>query len=152
MYIRLWKCIDMYIHFCKFIKRYVHCSGVYVHVYTSIYAFWLIKTCTYHVQTCTYMFVPYFLFTYMYVKVCTADVLCTDGYIHFMKCTDIMELCTYTDLFFWFQLFVLPGWLACRQGLAAARCHTYSSSSTLVWSASAFSLLTTPSPSGNLDH
>ncbi len=39
----------------------------------------------------------------------------------------------------------MPCWLACRQGLAAARCHTYSSSSTLVESASAFSLLTTPS-------
>ncbi len=54
------------------------------------------------------MSVPYFLFTYIYVKVCIADVLCTDGYIHFMKCTDIIELCTYTDVFFWFQLFVLP--------------------------------------------
>ncbi len=38
-----------------------------------------------------------------------------------MKCTDIIELCTYTDISFWFQLFVLPSWLACRQGLAAAR-------------------------------
>jgi hypothetical protein len=64
----------------------------------------------------------------------------------FMKCTDIIELCTYTDVFFWFQLFVMPSWLACRQGLAAAQCHTYSSSSTLVQSASAFSLLSTPSP------
>jgi hypothetical protein len=26
------------------------------------------------------MSVTYFLFTYMNVKVCTADVLCTDGY------------------------------------------------------------------------
>ena len=68
----------------------------------------------------------------MYVKICTGDVLCTDGYIHYMKCTDILELCTYTDVPSWFQLFDLPGWLACRQGLAAARCHAYSSSSTLV--------------------
>ncbi len=83
----------------------------------------------------------------MYVNVCIADVQCTYGYIHFKKCTDIIELCTYIDVSFWFQLFVLPGWLACREGLAAARWHTYSSSSTLVYSASAFSLLTTPSPS-----
>ena len=70
----------------------------------------------------------------MYVKVCLADVPCTDGYIHFMKCTDITELCTYTDVSFWVQLFDSPGWLACRLGLpvAAARCHAYSNSSTLV--------------------
>ena len=36
----------------------------------------------------------------MYVKVCTADVPCTDGYIHFKKCTDIIELCTYIDVSF----------------------------------------------------
>ncbi len=69
------------------------------------------------------MSVPYFLFTFMYVKVCTADVPCTDGYINFKKCTDsdTIELCTYIDVSFRFQLFVLPCWLACRQGLAAAR-------------------------------
>jgi hypothetical protein len=47
----------------------------------------------------------------MYVKVlCTADNSCTDGYIllvHLLKCTDIIELCTYTDVSFWFQLFAL---------------------------------------------
>ena len=68
----------------------------------------------------------------MYVKIRTADVLCTDGYIHYMKCTDILELCMYTDEPSWFQLFDLPCWLACGQGLAAARCHAYLSSSTLV--------------------
>jgi hypothetical protein len=47
----------------------------------------------------------------MYVKVCTADVLSTDGYIHFMKCTDIVEQCTYTDLSFWFSFLIcLAGW------------------------------------------
>ncbi len=67
-------------------------------------------------------------------RICVADVQCTDGYIHFMKCTDcdIVELGTYTDISFWLQLFYLPCWLACRLGLAAAWCHTYSSSSTLV--------------------
>jgi hypothetical protein len=40
----------------------------------------------------------------------------TDGYIHFITCTDIVELGTYTDISFWLrlQLFDLPGWLACR--------------------------------------
>ncbi len=52
--------------------------------------------------SCTYSYihavsVTYFLFTYMYDKVCTTDALCTDGYIHFMKCTDIAEQCTYRD-------------------------------------------------------
>ena len=93
---------------------YVHCSEVYVHVYTSINTFCIYK----HVHT-------------MYVKICTADVLCTDGYTHYMKCTDILELCTYTAVPSWFQLFDLPCWLACRQGLAAARCHAYSRSSTV---------------------
>ncbi len=46
------------------------------------------------------MYVPYFFFTYMYVKVCNADVLCTDGYIHFKKCTNIIELCTHIDVSF----------------------------------------------------
>ena len=31
----------------------------------------------------------------MYIHVCTANVLCTEGYIHFMKCTDIVEHGTY---------------------------------------------------------
>ncbi len=36
----------------------------------------------------------------IHVKVCTVDVPCTDGYIHFKKCTDIIELCTYIDVSF----------------------------------------------------
>ncbi len=36
--------------------------------------------------------VTYFVFTYMYVKVCTADVQCTGGYIQFNKWTDTMDL------------------------------------------------------------
>ncbi len=70
---------------------YVHCSDLYVHVYTSTFVFQLISTCTYDVQTCTYMPVTYFVFTYMYVNLCTADVQCTDGYIQFIKCTDTVE-------------------------------------------------------------
>jgi hypothetical protein len=52
--------------------------------------------------------------------VCVPDVQCTDAYIHFMKCTDMVELCTYTDVSFWLQLFDSPCRLACRLGLAAA--------------------------------
>ena len=54
---------------------YVHSSDLYVNVYTSINTFCFYK----HVHT-------------MYFKICTGDVLCTDGYIHYMKCTDILEL------------------------------------------------------------
>ncbi len=46
------------------------------------------------------MSVTYFLFTYMYVKVYSADVQCTGGYIQFIKCTDTVERCTYTDVSF----------------------------------------------------
>ena len=31
----------------------------------------------------------------MYNHVHVANVPCTDGYIHFMNCTDIVELCTF---------------------------------------------------------
>ena len=36
----------------------------------------------------------------MYIHVCTANVLCTEGCIHFMKCTDIVEQGTYTAVSF----------------------------------------------------
>ena len=44
-----------------------------------------------------------------------------------MKCTDIVETCTYIAVSFWMQLFDSPGWLACRLGLAAALCQAYDS-------------------------
>ena len=57
-----------------------------------------------HIHTCTYMSVTYFLFTYMYVKVCTADVQCTGGYSdkQFIKCKDTAQRssCMYTDVSF----------------------------------------------------
>jgi hypothetical protein len=40
---------------------------------------------------------------------CVAHVQCTDGYIHFMKCTDIAEPGMYIDISFWIQLFYVPG-------------------------------------------
>ena len=44
----------------------------------------------------------------------------------------LLNIVRNTDVSFRCSFFYLPCWLACRQGLAAARCHTYSSSSTLV--------------------
>ncbi len=43
------------------------------------------------------------------------------GTDNFAKRTDKVQLSTYTDILFRFLLFYLPGWLACKQGLAAAR-------------------------------
>ena len=61
--------------------------------------------------------------TNLYIKCYVAYVQCTDGYRHFMKCTDIAEPCTYIDVSsFWLLLFDSPGWLACWLGLAAAAC------------------------------
>ncbi len=114
MYIHFWKCLDMkmYGHVCTFPEIYKHVCTWYVH---GIYIWRYKHTCKLFRGECTciYMYTllfTYFLFTYMYmyVKVCTADVsfqnllMAFHGYIHFMKCTDIIKLCTYTDVFFWF--------------------------------------------------
>jgi hypothetical protein len=52
-----------------------------------------------HVCTCLYYCVRalnhinmYVQCTNLYIECCVAHVQCTDGYIHFMKCTDIAEL------------------------------------------------------------
>ena len=66
---------------------YVHCSDMYVHVYTFKYKFCIIQACTYNAQTCI-------------CPVCADNVLCTDGYIHLMNCTDSDEQCTYNDTSF----------------------------------------------------
>ncbi len=134
MYIHIWKCIDMSIHFWKLecINMYVHgiymvihlkvstcCSDVYVHVYTRLYSTHInmyIPMKGYHVHNSICMFDTYFLFTYMYVKVSwfTADAWWCSVYrcLHTLhECTDIIELCTYTGVSFWFQLFFCPaGW------------------------------------------
>ena len=121
----------MYVHFCKFIYMYIH--GMYIlpfkHVCTS---FRRVCTCLYHHVHVLSHINMYIQCTTLYIECCVAHVQCTDGYIHFMKCTDIVETCTYIDMSFWMLLFYSPGWLACRLGLAAAWCHSYSSSSSLV--------------------
>ncbi len=84
----------------------------------------MVQTCMYIVQTCMYMFIQVYMrfdsYKHVHIiykqvhtcllnlsfldtcmcKVCTADVPCTDGYTHFMKCTDINELYTYIDVSF----------------------------------------------------
>jgi hypothetical protein len=69
------------------------CMYMFIQVYARFDSYKHVHIMYKHVHTCPTS-VPYFLFTFMYVKVCTADVPCTDGYIHFKKCTDILELCT----------------------------------------------------------
>ncbi len=72
--------------------------------------------------------------TNVYIDCYGAHVECTARLIHFMKCTDIAEPGTYTAAepgsyiiaepgTYRMQLFNLPGLLACRLGLAAARCY-----------------------------
>jgi hypothetical protein len=62
-------CMYMYVQVYKLFDSYKHVHTMYIHV--------------------CYLFLVYII-TYMYAKVCTADVLCKDGYIYFMKCTDIV--------------------------------------------------------------
>jgi hypothetical protein len=117
---------------------YIHVYTLYVHgMYIRRYK----RVCTLfrRVCTCLYYYVRvlnhinmYVQCTNLYIECCVAHVQCTDGYIHFMKCTDIAEPGTHNDISFWMQLFDLPCLLACRLGLAAAWCHAYSSSSTPV--------------------
>jgi hypothetical protein len=102
------------VYTCTYILMYKHVCTLFRRVCTCLYKYMRVSTyikCTYHVHTCTYMSVTCFLFTYMYVKVCTADVLCTDGYIHFIQCTDIVEQCIFTDVSFGSSFFICPaGW------------------------------------------
>ena len=127
----------MYIHVYTFLQMYIHVYTWYVHgMYNLMYkrvctSFRRVRTCSYnseHVLNYTNMYIQC---TNLYIECChcAAHVQCTDGYIHFMKCTDIVETCTYIDMSFWMLLFDSPCWLAaCRLGLAAAWCHSYSSS------------------------
>ncbi len=117
-----------YKHVCTLFRRV--CIFIYMYVCTCIYMY--IRDLN-HINM-------YIQCTNMYMQSCVADVPCTNGYIQIMKCIYIVEQCTYTDISFWLQLFDSPCWLTCRLGLAAAWCHTYSSSSTQVYTASALGL------------
>ncbi len=90
------------------------CSGTYS-VHTSMYfdVSYIIGTYQYVLVQTKYIPKTLFLITITDVcNVCVDDVPCTDGYIHFMKCTesttDIAELCKYTDKSFQLHLFSSP--------------------------------------------
>ena len=89
---------------------YVHRSDVYVRVLTFTNTFYFLQTRTYHVKT----------FTYLFVQLMLGLRTLHEMYVH---PTYTLQQCTYTVIFFWFQLFELPCWLACRLRLAAAGCH-----------------------------
>ncbi len=114
------------------VQSYKNVCWLLRRVYTSKYIYIRVLN---HIN----MYIPC---TKLYMQVCVADVQCTDGYIPFMKCTDIVELWTYTDISFWLrlQLFYLPCRLACRLQLAASWCHTYSSSITISYTESYWNL------------
>ena len=123
----------------------------YIH-FMYLPCMYMVYTWFRRVHTCLYRYkLVYTRFNFykhvytMYIHVCTNYVWChgTEGYIHFLKCTDIVEHGTYTVqtslnrvrtlLYLFDSAFFLPCWLACGQCPAAARCHAYSSSSTLVY-------------------
>ena len=86
-----WTYILMYKHVCTLFRPV--CTCLYKYIRVSTYIDMYIRCTNMYIHVCSI-----FLITYMYVKVCTADVSCTDGYIHFKECTDTAELCTYTDV------------------------------------------------------
>ena len=107
---------------CTKVKNHKHVYTWYVHgMYNEGYK----HVCTWfrHVCTCLYIYIQvlhhtnmYIQCTNMYIHVYAGNVQCTDGYIHFMNCTDsnvpctyIVQLCTYTDISFRLQLFDSPG-------------------------------------------
>ncbi len=99
------------VYTCTYIVMYKHVCTLFRRVCTCLYKYIRVATYTNMYISCTYMSVTYFLFTYMYVNECTAGVLCTDGYIHYIQCTDIVEQCMYTDVSFWSSFFIWPaGW------------------------------------------
>jgi hypothetical protein len=113
-YIHFLTCIHTYIHgnTCKCKYVYVHGIYVYIHVYTFMYELSNAYTCIYHVHSCIYIPGPDSKILSRYIQLMFH--VQTGTYI-FLKCTYIFEPSTYTDVPFLFQLFGLPGWLACNQ-------------------------------------
>ncbi len=78
---------------------YVHIYTLYVH---GMYILRCKRVCTLfrRVCTCLYYYVRvlnhinmYVQCTNLYIECCVAHVQCTDGYIHFMKCTEYYRHC-----------------------------------------------------------
>jgi hypothetical protein len=112
-------CLENNVHGHTFLKKYKLVCIWYVHgMYIQRYKH--VRTYFRRACLCIYMYIcvlnhinMYIQCTNLYILVCVADIQCqcTDGYIHFMKCSGIVEVCTYTDISFWLQLFFSPpGW------------------------------------------
>jgi len=130
-YVQIWKIMNMYIHVHTMLPIYVHVCTWYVQ---CIYKVRYKHVCTSFRHVCTRLYVyvlilnsmnMYVQCTNLYIECCVAHVECTDRYIHFMKCTDIVEPSTYIAEpgSYRMQLFYSPVLLACRLGLPAAWCH-----------------------------
>ena len=90
---------------------YRHGMYMFIQVYTHSAIYKHVQTMYRHVHT---LFGRFTLVLCMYVIVCTGDIPATYQHRHFIKCTYFIDLCTYMDITCLFELFVLPGWLACR--------------------------------------
>jgi hypothetical protein len=102
--VHVYTCLQMYIHVCTL---YVH--GMYILRYKLVFTlFRRVCTCLYYYVHVLNHINMYIQCTNLYIECCVAHVQCTDGYIHFMKCTDIAEQGTHNDISFWMQLFILP--------------------------------------------
>ena len=93
MYILFWKCMYMYIHFQKCMNMYIQCMYMvrtclcisrYKHVCTSFRRVCACFDIYKHILLFTNTYIPCLN---LYIPVCTADVRCSDGYVHYMKCT-----------------------------------------------------------------
>jgi hypothetical protein len=103
---KILKIINMYIHVYTFLQMDIHVYTLYVH---SMYILRYKRVCTLFRRafTCLYYYVRvlnhinmYTQCANLYIECCVAHVQCTDGYIHFMKCTDIAVPGTLNDISF----------------------------------------------------
>ncbi len=91
--------------------RNVHSKVYYKHVSTSFRCHSVCTCLCYYVRVLNHTINMYIQCSNLYIECCVADVQCTDGYIHFMKCTHIVEQGMYIDISIWMQLFDCPaGW------------------------------------------
>ncbi len=81
----------------SYIFNYKHVCTLFRHVCTRLYHYRPVSNFINMYIPCTILYIQC---TSLYMQFCTADVPITDRYVHYMKCTDIVELCTYTDVFF----------------------------------------------------
>ncbi len=143
--------LEMYKHVYTFLKMNKHVCTWYLH---GIYIWRYKHVCTLfrRVCTCIYKYIHVLTHINMYIPCTNLNIhVCYIFLIYILVCQGMYSwfsvyrwLLTFHEMYryhwtvyvHWCILlvsaFVFPGWLACRQGLAAARCHAYSSSSTQV--------------------